>query len=164
MRRTLTRRELLRGGGTAAALGIAGCLGASSEEQEGVEGTLAVTNAQQFSSPSCSCCEQYASYLREYLDTTLTETKTDDVAAIKRQHDIPTELQSCHTLVLDEYVVEGHVPAEVIATMIDEKSAIDGIALPGMPAGSPGMGGTKSGSFTVYVLGGGQTDDVYAEI
>ena len=164
MSRNVTRRGLLRVGGTAVALGIAGCLRSSDEDQWAIEGTLSVTNAQQFSSPGCSCCGQYASYLREYLDATLRETETEDVAALKRRHDVPTDLQSCHTLVLDEYVVEGHVPAEVIATMLEEEPAIDGIALPGMPAGSPGMGGTKSGSFTVYALGGGKTSDVYAEI
>ncbi|QKY18793.1 DUF411 domain-containing protein [Halorubrum sp. CBA1229] len=72
--------------------------------------------------------------------------------------------QSYHTLVLDEYVVEGHVPDEVIAAMLNENPAIDGISLPGMSAGSPGMGGTKSGSFTAYALGGGKTGEVYAEI
>jgi hypothetical protein len=164
MNRDVTRRGLLRVGGTTVTLGIAGCLGSSDEDQWAIEGTLSVTNAQQFSSPGCSCCGQYASYLREYLDATLRETETEDVAALKRRHDVPTDLQSCHTLVLDEYVVEGHVPAEVIATMLEEEPAIDGIALPGMPAGSPGMGGTKPGSFTVYALGGGKTSDVYAEI
>ncbi|MBX0324949.1 hypothetical protein EGH21_18130 [Halomicroarcula sp. F13] len=164
MSRNVTRRGLLRVGGTAVALGIAGCLRSSDEDQWAIEGTLSVTNAQQFSSPGCSCCGQYASYLREYLDTTLRETETEDVAALKRRHDVPTDLQSCHTLVLDEYVVEGHVPAEVIATLLDEEPAIDGIALPGMPAGSPGMGGTKSGSFTVYALDDGKTGNVYAEI
>jgi hypothetical protein len=162
MRGDWTRRQLLQAGGATAALGIAGCLGASNEEQWGIEETLTVTNAQQFSSPGCSCCEQYASYLREYLDTPLTETETDELTAVKRRHSVPTELRSCHTLVLDEYVVEGHVPAELIARLLDEQPAIDGIALPGMPAGSPGMGGTKSGSFTVYALGG--ENDVYAEI
>jgi hypothetical protein len=162
MGRDWTRRQLLRAGAATAALGIAGCLGASSEEEWGIEGTLAVPSAQQFSSPGCSCCEQYAAYLREYLDTTLTETETADVTAVKRRHSNPPQLRSCHTLVLDEYVVEGHVPAEVIARLLDEEPAIDGIALPGMPAGSPGMGGTKSGSLTVYTIGGG--DDVYAEI
>jgi len=164
MKQDVTRRGLLRVGGTTVAVGIAGCLGSSSEGQWAIEGTLSVTNAQQFNSPGCSCCGQYASYLREYLDTPLEETETEDVAALKHQYGIPTELQSCHTLVLDGFVVEGHVPAEVIATMLDEAAAIDGIALPGMPAGSPGMGGTKSGSFTVYALGGGKTGDVYAEI
>ncbi|WP_313696120.1 DUF411 domain-containing protein [Halorarum halobium] len=164
MKRNVTRRGLLRVGGTTVALGVAGCLGSPSEDQWAIEGTLSVTNAQQFSSPGCSCCGQYASYLREYLDTTLQETEAEDVTTLKQQHNIPTELQSCHTLVLDEYVVEGHVPAEVIATLLDEEPAIDGIALPGMPAGSPGMGGSKSDSFIVYALGDGKTDEVYAEI
>ncbi|WP_246057994.1 DUF411 domain-containing protein [Halonotius terrestris] len=109
-------------------------------------------------------CGRYASYLRDHLDTSLGETEIEDVTDLKRQHEIPSDLQSCHTLVLDEYVVEGHVPAEVIATMLDEEPAIDGIALPGMPSGSPGMGGTKSNTFTVYKLGGGKTGDVYTEI
>ena len=164
MERAVTRRELLRVGATTVAFGTAGCLGSSSGDEWDIEGTLAVTNAQQYSSPGCSCCGKYASYLREQLDTTLGETETEDVTDLKRQHGIPSDLQSCHTLVLDEYVVEGHVPAEVIATMLEEEPAIDGIALPGMPAGSPGMGGTKSDTFTVYKLGGGKTGDVYTEI
>jgi|AntRauTorcE11898_2_1112593.scaffolds.fasta_scaffold00047_18 hypothetical protein len=164
MEADVTRRRVLGAGATTVALGIAGCLGSSSEDEWDIEGALAVTNAQQFSSPGCSCCGQYSSYLREHLETSLTETETEDVTALKRQHGIPSELQSCHTLVLDEYVVEGHVPAEVIATMLDEEPAIGGIALPGMPAGSPGMGGTKSDPFTVYALGGGKTGDVYTEI
>ena len=164
MKQDVTRRGLLRVGATTVALGIAGCLESSNENQRDIEETLAVTNAQQFNSPGCSCCGQYASYLQRYLDTTIKETETEDMTALKRQHGIPSELQSCHTLVLDEYVIEGHVPAEVIATMLDEKPTINGIALPGMPAGSPGMGGTKSDSFTVYELGGGKTGDVYAEI
>lgn len=164
MNQDMTRRGLLRAGGTTVVLGLAGCLGSPDENQWAIEGTLSVTNAQQFSSPGCNCCGQYVSYLREHLETTLTETEIEDVTALKRRHEIPVELQSCHTLVLDEYVVEGHIPAEVIATMLDEEPAIDGIALPGMPSGSPGMGGTKSGSFTVYALGGGKTGEVYAEI
>lgn len=164
MVRDMTRRALLLSNGTTVALGLAGCLGSPRDGQWAMEGTLAVTGAQQFSAPGCSCCGAYATYLREYLETALRETETEDVTAFKRQHGIPAELQSCHTLVLDDYVVEGHVPVEVIATMLTETPAIDGIALPGMPSGSPGMGGTKSGSFTVYALGGGQTGDVYAEI
>lgn len=161
---SVTRRGLLRGGATTVVLGLAGCLGSTGEPQRSLAAPLPVTKAQQFSSPGCRCCGRYAAYLRAYLDTTLRETETEDVTALKRHHDIPTELQSCHTLVLDEYVVEGHVPVEVIATLLEESPAINGIALPGMPAGAPGMGGTKSDSFTVYALGGGKTGDVYAEI
>lgn len=164
MKRDVTRRGLLQAGGTTVALGIAGCLSSPDEDPWDIEGTLAVTNAQQFSSPGCSCCGQYASYLRGDLDTTLRETETEDVIVLKRRHGVPADLQSCHTLVLDEYVVEGYVPVEMIATMLDEGLAIEGIALPGMPAGSPGMGGMRSGSFTVYALGSGKTGKVYAEI
>lgn len=164
MREDVTRRAFVGAGAATAALGIAGCLGSSNTDESNLEGPLAVTNAQQFNSPGCSCCGRYASSLREHLDTTLTETESEDVTALKRRHGVPSELQSCHTLELDEYVVEGHVPVEAIATMLEEEPAIDGIALPGMPAGSPGMGGSKSGSFTVFVLGGGRTGDVYTEI
>ncbi|NHN42960.1 hypothetical protein G9C85_15170 [Halorubellus sp. JP-L1] len=164
MNRDVSRRGLLGVGASTVALGIAGCLGSSSEDEWDVDGTLAVSNAQQFSSPDCGCCHRYASYLREHLDTTLEETETDDVAGLKRRHGVPAEAQSCHTLVLDEYVVEGHVPFEVIAQLLDERPSIDGIALPGMPSGSPGMGGTKADSFTVYELDDGKSGGVYAEI
>ncbi|WP_135822364.1 DUF411 domain-containing protein [Halostella litorea] len=164
MRRDMTRRGLLGAGGATVGLGLAGCLGFRNGSQSGLDGTLAVTNAQQFRSPGCSCCGRYASYLREHIDGTLDETETDDVDAVKRRHDVPAELRSCHTLVVDSYVVEGHVPVEALATMLDEQPAIDGIALPGMPAGSPGMGGTKSEPFTVYGFGDGERGDVYAEI
>jgi hypothetical protein len=66
MNSDVTRRGLLRVGGATVTLGIAGCLGSSDEDQWAIEGTLSVTNAQQFSSPGCSCCGQYASYVREY--------------------------------------------------------------------------------------------------
>jgi hypothetical protein len=158
-----TRRSLL-GASVATALGVAGCLGSSPDGGDGAPEPLAITNARQYSSPGCGCCGEYASYLDQHVDASLEETVPNDVAAVKREHGIPRELQGCHTVVLDEYVVEGHVPVEAIATLLDETPDIDGIALPGMPAGSPGMGGQKSGPFTVYALGGGRTGEVYVEI
>lgn len=159
-----TRRRLLGTGATALTLGLGGCLGNTTESAPEFHGPLQVTEAHQYSAPGCSCCHEYAAYLRDYLDTQLTETAADDIAAIKREHGVPTELQSCHTLVLDGYVVEGHVPMEVIAKLFEEQPAIDGIALPGMPSGSPGMGGQKTAPFTVYALGGGRMGDVYVEM
>ena len=96
-------------------------------------------------------------------DGTLTETTLDDIAAVKRRHGVPDELRSCHTLVIEDYVVEGHVPAAVIATLLEDEPAIDGIALPGMPAGSPGMGGSKQGPFTIREFNEGQAGVVYAK-
>ena len=157
-----TRRGLFAAGAAIITSSVAGCLG-SSRTSTAINEPLAVSNAHQYSSPGCACCGQYASYLRDHLDTELSETVPQDVSATKRRHGIPAELQSCHTIVLDEYVVEGHIPVEVIATVLNEQPEIGGIALPGMPAGSPGMGGTKRGAFTIYAVGGGRTGDVYTE-
>jgi len=80
---------------------------------------------------------------------------TDDVAAIKDDLQIPDEMRSCHTAIIGEYFVEGHVPAEAIQKLLEEQPEIDGIALPGMPQGSPGMGGEKSEPFVIYSVSNG---------
>jgi hypothetical protein len=66
-------------------------------------------------------------------------TETDDVAAIKARHRIPARAQSCHTAVVDGYVIEGHVPAADVQRLLKERPAVIGLAVPGMPIGSPGM-------------------------
>lgn len=63
----------------------------------------------------------------------------DDLAPIKRKLGVPTALQSCHTAVVEGYVIEGHVPADVIDRLLRERPAVVGLAVPGMPIGSPGM-------------------------
>lgn len=159
-----SRRTVMRVGGSMLAVGLAGCLGTNTAEQWDSDVTLAVSDAHQFSAPDCSCCARYAPYLREHLETSLAVSVPDDIAAVKQRYGIPEELQSCHTVVLDDSVVEGHVPVPIIARLLDDDGAIDGVALPGMPAGSPGMGGTKEGPLTIYVVGGGRTGDVYAQL
>jgi hypothetical protein len=62
-----------------------------------------------------------------------------DVAAVKRKQGVPAALESCHTAVVDGYVIEGHVPADVIDQLLRERPKVAGLAVPGMPAGSPGM-------------------------
>jgi hypothetical protein len=63
----------------------------------------------------------------------------DDLAPIKRQYGVPADLTACHTAVVDGYVIEGHVPADLIERMLRERPRIVGIAVPGMPPGAPGM-------------------------
>ncbi len=76
---------------------------------------------------------------------------------------MPEKLQGCHTMLVDGYVVDGHVPVNVIRKMLSERPAIAGITLPGMPAGSPGMTGYKIGTFTIYaVTKDGAPPKVYA--
>ncbi len=65
---------------------------------------------------------------------------------------VPPDMRSCHTMVIGDYFVEGHVPVEAIRKLLEERPAIKGIALPGMPDGSPGMTGTKAGPFVIYAV------------
>jgi hypothetical protein len=62
-----------------------------------------------------------------------------DIASIKRRHGVPLKLSSCHTAIVDGYVIEGHVPADLIDRLLTERPRVAGLAVPGMPVGSPGM-------------------------
>ena len=77
-------------------------------------------------------------HLREH-DFAVTERPEDDLAPVKRRHGVPPALESCHTALVDGYVIEGHVPADLIARLLRERPKIAGLAVPGMPVGSPGM-------------------------
>jgi hypothetical protein len=71
----------------------------------------------------------------------VTANDLTNLAPIKTKYGIPTELQSCHTALVDGYVIEGHVPADILVRLLRERPAVVGLAVPGMPAGSPGMDG-----------------------
>ncbi len=83
----------------------------------------------------------------------------DDVTDMKNDLGIPQDMWSCHTSMVGGYFLEGHVPSEAIQKLLDERPAIEGLALPGMPAGSPGMGGVKSQPFVIYSIVGGGMDE-----
>jgi hypothetical protein len=70
---------------------------------------------------------------------TVQDNETGDMAGVKKRHRVPPPLQSCHTAVVDGYVLEGHVPADLIDRLLRERPKVVGLAVPGMPAGSPGM-------------------------
>jgi hypothetical protein len=111
-----------------------------------------VLNATMFKQPYCSCCDGHAEHLRTN-NFRVTVVETDQLAKIKARHGVPPEFEGCHTLEIGGYVVEGHVPASVIRKLLKERPKIRGISLPGMPDGSPGMGGTKREPFVVYEIG-----------
>ncbi len=83
----------------------------------------------------------------------------EDMTSIKQAYQIPQNMISCHTAVIEDYFVEGHVPVEAIKKMLEEKPAIDGIALPGMPPGSPGMPGKKTEALKIYALSDGKKSE-----
>ena len=64
---------------------------------------------------------------------------TNDLNAVKKDHQVPAQLQSCHTAIVDGYVIEGHVPVSEIERLLTERPAVIGLAVPGMPVGAPGM-------------------------
>lgn len=120
-------------------------------------------HAVLYKNPQCSCCEAYADYLRANgFDVEIKPT--NDLAQISLKAGIPANLEGCHTMFVEGYVVDGHVPADVIRKLLSEKPAIAGITLPGMPMGSPGMYGTKTETFTIYaVTKDGAAPTVYAK-
>jgi hypothetical protein len=113
-----------------------------------------------YKSPECGCCDGYADYLRQH-GFAVTVTATPELSDISRKAGIPSELQGCHTAFVGGYVVDGHVPVEAINKMLAERAPIKGITLPGMPEGSPGMAGTKTGRFTVYQIGKNGTSKAF---
>ena len=117
-----------------------------------------------YKNPQCSCCEGYAAYLRQ--NGFEVEVKpTNDLAEISRKAGVPADLEGCHTMFVEGYVVDGLVPVDVIQKLLKEKPAIAGITLPGMPMGAPGMCSAKTEPFVVYALpkdGGAPT--IYARI
>lgn len=118
--------------------------------------------ATLYKNPQCSCCEGYAAYLREN-GFTVEVKPSNDLAQISAEAGVPADMEGCHTMFVDGYFVDGHVPVDVVRKLLSERPKIAGITLPGMPMGSPGMGGEKSGPFTIYaVTKDGAAPTVYA--
>ena len=111
-------------------------------------GTMQITK-----SPTCGCCAGWAELARaEGYDVEITDTA--DVSAAKIDVGVPDQLWACHTTEVAGYVIEGHVPFEAVAQLLEERPDIAGIAVPGMPGGSPGMGDDPNARFDVIAFGG----------
>lgn len=103
-----------------------------------------------YKSPACSCCKKYVDYLRQN-GFVVNAINQNDMDSIKKRYGV-TQVSSCHTALINGYVVEGHVPVAAINKMLEEKPAIIGISVPGMPMNSPGMGKMEKGTLTVYSI------------
>lgn len=91
-------------------------------------------------SPWCGCCTAWVK-IAEAAGYKVKVVRREDLDPVKRQSGVPQELAACHTVMVDRYVVEGHVPLQAVDRLLSEQPDIRGIAVAGMPAGSPGMGG-----------------------
>lgn len=103
-------------------------------------GAASAAEVMVYKSPTCGCCSAWVDHLKANgFDVEVENVR--DVNRIKQQQGVTRELASCHTALVDGYVVEGHVPAADIKRLLETKPAIAGLAVPGMPMGSPGMEG-----------------------
>jgi hypothetical protein len=116
--------------------------------------------ATVYKDPACGCCHEYVAYLRQN-GFEVEVVDTDDLAPIKQQSGVPPALEGCHSTLVGGYVVEGHVPIDAVRRLLRERPQIRGISLPGMPMGSPGMGGEKTEPFVIYEISDGAAK-VYA--
>ncbi len=115
-----------------------------------IAATQAATMVTVYKSPTCGCCEKYVDYLRDNGFVVEANNETD-MSAIKKRYGMAS-VASCHTALVNGYVVEGHVPVAAIRKLLKEKPAIVGISAPGMPQNSPGMGEMKKGTLTIYAV------------
>ena len=105
--------------------------------------------------PTCGCCAAWVEHMRAAgFEVRATDVTQSLLAATKARLGITPELSSCHTARIDGYVVEGHVPAEDLARLLAERPGARGLAVPGMPLGSPGMeAGAVRDRFDVLLVG-----------
>ena len=105
--------------------------------------------AVMYKNPTCTCCETYAAYLEEN-GFQVKLIPSNDLAQISTSMGVPENLQGCHTITVESYLVVGFVPVDQVRKMLNEGSAITGLSLPGMPMGSAGMPGKKTEVFKIY--------------
>ena len=129
----------------AAVLLLAGSVGVTAQGQS--------TTVEVYKSPTCGCCSKWVDHLRNH-GFAVRAINTDKIDELKTSRGVPRQVRSCHTALVGGYVVEGHVPAADVQRLLKERPAIVGIAVPGMPIGSPGMEvpGTKAQSFNVMAF------------
>lgn len=91
-----------------------------------------------YKTATCGCCSKWVDHMRaQGFDVKVQDV--DDIRSVKATHGVPPELSSCHTTLVGGYVIEGHVPADVVKRLLRERPKVAGLAVPGMPVGSPGM-------------------------
>lgn len=134
-----------------AAVGIAGAAGAVA-----LAGTTADASAEPpvvtvYKSPTCGCCSKWVDHLRA-AGFTVEAVDVADLSEVKTLNGITRNLASCHTAIVDGYVVEGHVPATEVERLLEERPDVAGLAVPGMPIGSPGMEGPNPQNYEVLAF------------
>ncbi len=117
-----------------------------------------------YKSPTCGCCGKWIDHAESYGFTVVTrDISWEELDRMSDEHHVPRTLRSCHLSLVEGYVVEGHVPADVIRKLLRERPAVAGIAVPGMPIGSPGMEqGSRREPYSVVAFTASGGMSVYA--
>jgi hypothetical protein len=113
-------------------------------------------------SPTCGCCALWVTHMRTN-GFVPTVHDVQDVAVFKRKYGVPAALESCHTAVVGGYAFEGHVPADLLRQVLKQRPAIVGLAVPGMPMGSPGMEGPRKDAYDVIAFDKAGKTSVFAK-
>lgn len=113
------------------------------------EASEAKTVMVVYKDPNCGCCANWIDHIRAAgIEVEVRDTR--DMNQVKMQQGVSRDLSSCHTALIDGYVIEGHVPAEDVLRMLQERPEIKGLAVPGMPIGSPGMEQGSPADYQAY--------------
>lgn len=145
-----------------AALAVALVAPASAAQTPAKKTGPAVQPIVVYKTATCGCCGKWVDHLKAAgFEPTVHTVPTMDDAPMRKQ--IPTALRSCHTATLEGYLVEGHVPADVIKKLLKEKPRVEGIAVPGMPAGSPGMESPNPEPYNILTFDAAGKTTVFAK-
>jgi hypothetical protein len=154
---TTTRREWLQ----VSVLGL--LVGGPARVRVGAQKPMpSGTAIEIWKTPTCGCCKLWVDHMRA-AGFRPTVHDLDDVSPIKRKHGVPSSLESCHTAVVGGYIIEGHVPADVVQQALKAKPKIAGLAVPGMPMGSPGMEGSRKDPYNVVAFEQNGRTSVFAK-
>lgn len=153
--RTIIRWTTLAASVTTLAVGTA-ILSSKPANLSASDEALAPVEVIVYKSPTCGCCSKWVDHMTASGFKVIAHD-TSNMQAVKTTLGVPDAMASCHTAVVNGYVIEGHVPAADIQRLLREKPNVKGLAVPGMVMGSPGMEGSRSDTYNVIAFGEGKT-------
>ena len=118
-----------------------------------------------YMTPNCGCCKTYSRIMNRNYDVDREIVSSEEMKRVKQEKGVPPELYSCHTTIIENYVVEGHVPMEAIEKLRKESPEVGGIGMADMPQGSPGMPGKQIRPFKIYEISSpGKAGELFLEL
>ncbi|PPI83513.1 CopG family transcriptional regulator [Marinobacter maroccanus] len=156
--------------GVAAIVVSAGATTLAIQADQSAQTSAALTTSKEidqaitiYKSPNCGCCQSWAEHLAANgFETRIVET--DHLNAIKQQHEVPRDMASCHTALIGDFVIEGHVPAnDILAYLADPQFNTVGLSVPGMPHGTPGMETGRKDDYQVIAFNTNGQQRVFRE-